>query len=88
MEYQIEALYRLVAEVYQMALRDARKNRTDAIWFLDNTFPEWRKFAESERTRKARLNETGSNSVNVRVRVKTRKMAHPVGLPQEQTERG
>ena len=41
-DWQIEAIYRLVAKVYRQALREAQRGSKAAQTWLDIVCPEWR----------------------------------------------
>ena len=41
-DWQIEAIYRLIGQVYRQALREAQRGRIDAIGWLDIVAPDWR----------------------------------------------
>lgn len=40
--YDYEGLLRLLAAVFDLAHKDSRQGRTDAVWFLDNVVPDRR----------------------------------------------
>ena len=40
--YDYEGLLRLLAAVFDLAHREARQGRTDAVWFLDTVCPDRR----------------------------------------------
>ena len=62
----IENTYALLAAVYRLAIRDAKRGDIGATEFLDITAPDWRELSaqhQTERIERARLNATRQTDV-------------------------
>lgn len=46
-DWQTEAIYKLIGQVYRQALREAQRGRIDAIWWLDIVAPDWRQMLKN-----------------------------------------
>lgn len=63
---EIQDLYDLLAAVYAQALKDADKQDTSAIVWLDNFLPGWREYERKKKERKEKSYYLTRSSSSVR----------------------
>ena len=77
MEYEFDRLLAVIAAAFDLAYKDARKGRSDAIHFLDCTVPEWRRIERARQGDCKAIGQIGQVDNN------QRNGDIPVGLPLE-----